>query len=85
SSVINYTNNYTGDSMIEGKIKKWGNSFGLLIPKNEFEKLNIGENQRVVVEIIKKENPLKELFGAGKSSPITKEEFLETRRLLEGD
>jgi antitoxin component of MazEF toxin-antitoxin module len=69
--------------MIVGKIKKWGNSFGLLIPKNELKEMNIGENQEVIVEITKKENPLKELFGFGKKNRITKEEFLETRKMLE--
>lgn len=69
--------------MIVGKIKKWGNSFGLLIPKNELKKMNIGENQEVIAEITKKENPLKELFGFGKKNRITKEEFLETRKILE--
>lgn len=29
-------------------------------------------------------NPLKELFGFGRNNKITKEEFLETRKLLEG-
>jgi hypothetical protein len=71
--------------MIEGKIKKWGNSFGLLIPKDEMQKLNLDENLEVVVDIIKKENPLRELFGAGKNDRITKEEFLGTRKLLEGE
>lgn len=69
--------------MIVGKIKKWGNSFGLLIPKKELRKMNIGENEEVMAEITKKENPLKELFGFGKKNRITKEEFLETRKMLE--
>jgi len=34
-------------------------------------------------EIIKKDNPLKELFGFGKKNKITRQEFLETRHLLE--
>lgn len=70
--------------MLIGKIKKWGNSFGLLIPKEEALNLNLKENQEVVVEIIKKENPLKELFGSGRNSKISKEEFLANRKLLEG-
>ncbi len=69
--------------MIVGKIKKWGNSFGLLIPKEELRRMNLGENQEVVAEITKKENPLKELFGFGKKNRITREEFLETRKMLE--
>lgn len=69
--------------MIVGKIKKWGNSIGLLIPKEEAVSLNLKENQEVSVEITKKENPLKELFGFGRNNKITKEDVSETRRLLE--
>ena len=69
--------------MITCKTKKWGNSLGLLIPKDEVEYLNLKENQQVVVEIVKTENPLKELFGFGKEKKITREDFLETRTLLE--
>ncbi|MFT4303597.1 MAG: hypothetical protein ACMXYG_03460 [Candidatus Woesearchaeota archaeon] len=58
--------------MISTKIRKWGNSYGLLIPKDEFIKLNISENQEVLVNITKKENPLKELFGFNKSHNISK-------------
>ena len=69
--------------MITCKTKKWGNSLGLLIPKDEVENLDLKEDQQIVVEIIKTKNPLKELFGQFKSDPITKEDFLETRKLLE--
>jgi len=53
--------------MIAAKIKKWGNSYGILIPKNELQKMNLGENQEVIVDISKKENPLKEMFGFAKN------------------
>ena len=69
--------------MIASKIKKWGNSFGVLIPKSELEKRHLGENQEVIIEITKKGSPLKELFGFGKKNKITKESFLETRKMLE--
>ena len=69
--------------MIAAKTRKWGNSLGIIIPREEVENLHLKENQTVIVEITKKENPLKELFGFGKDDKITKEDFLETRRLLE--
>ena len=69
--------------MITAKVRKWGNSLGLLIPKGEAEMLNLHENQDVVVDIVGTEKPLKELFGFSKISKITKEEFIETRKLLE--
>lgn len=69
--------------MITAKIKRWGNSIGVLIPKKEALSLNLNEDEEVVLEISKKENPLKELFGAGKTNKITKKEFIENRRMLE--
>lgn len=68
--------------MIIGKIRKWGNSLAFLIPKEEAKKLNLKENEEVVADIVSKENPLKELFGAFKNK-ITKEEFLRDRKELE--
>lgn len=67
---------------IVAKTRKWGNSIGVVLPKREVERLNIQEDERVVLEI-KKQNPLRELFGAGKDDPITREEFREFRRGLE--
>ena len=69
--------------MIIAKTRKWGNSLGIVIPKEEAESLRLRENEEVVVEIAKKDNPLKELFGFAKQNKITREEFLRTRKLLE--
>ncbi len=69
--------------MIVGKIKKLGNSMGLIIPKHEIESLNLKENQEVIVEITHKSNPLKEMFGFAKDKKITRKEFLENRKSLE--
>ena len=68
--------------MIQCKIKKWGNSIGILIPKEEAKILNLSEGQEVAIEITKKENPLKELFGFGKrmGKSITQKEFSKLRR-----
>lgn len=65
------------------KTKKWGNSIGLLIPRQEAVRLNLQENRDVVVDIIEKDNPFKELFGSGKQKKITRQEFLKTRKFLE--
>lgn len=69
--------------MLIGKIRKWGNSIALLIPKDEAISLNLRENQEVAVEITKKDNPLKELFGFGRKDKITRKEFLEARKSYE--
>lgn len=71
--------------MIVCKIKKWGNSMGVLIPKNDAAQLQLKEGQEVAIEITKTENPLKELFGVGKrmGKLITQKEFLKFRRGFE--
>jgi len=69
--------------MIVCKTKKWGNSLGLLIPKKEAVSLGLRDGQEVAVELTKKTNPLRELFGFGKTHVITKQDFSKTRRLLE--
>lgn len=69
--------------MIIGKIRKWGNSMALLIPKDEAISLNLSEGREVAVEITKKDNPLKELFGFGAKNKITRKEFLEGRKAIE--
>jgi len=65
--------------MIAAKTRKWGNSLGIIIPKEEVENLKLRENQTVIVEITKKENPLKELFGFGKLKKPTEELLKEIR------
>ena len=65
------------------KTKKWGNSIGLLVPKQEARKLNLQEKREVAVDIIVKDNPFQELFGFGNRKKITREDFLEIRKLLE--
>ena len=67
--------------MIVGKIKRWGNSVGLLIQKEDAKKLGLKENDEVAAEITKKTNVLKELFGAGKFSKPTEEILKESRKL----
>lgn len=69
----------------EGKVLKWGNSFGIRINKDVVEKLKLNEHETVELEIKKRDNPLKELFGSMKGNPITREEFLKNRKEIEGD
>ena len=42
--------------------RKWGNSIGITLPKNE----DIKENEKVHVLILKQKTVLKETFGLGK-------------------
>ena len=47
----------------ETKIKKWGNSFGLVVPKKEIEEDNIKENEVLHVIAIRKNKGIKRTFG----------------------
>ena len=48
---------------IEVQTKKWGNSIGIIIPRNVVEKEKIKENQKIIVNIIKKAD-LSDIFGS---------------------
>lgn len=72
---------------VTGRIRQWGNSLGLRLSKADLSELNIGVDDEVVVEIRKKENPLKELFGFAKKhnlKPITHTSIRRARKELEG-
>ncbi len=64
---------------IEVKTKKWGNSIGLIIPGETIEKLNIKPEERIIIEIEKKKNVLRELFGTMKSKKTARQMLNETR------
>jgi len=54
-------------TVIEAKVKKWGNSFGVVIPIEVIEKEKIKENQDISVIILKdSRKAFKETFGMGK-------------------
>jgi antitoxin component of MazEF toxin-antitoxin module len=64
---------------IETITKRWGNSIGVVIPNNAVDKLGIKPNESVIIEITKKENVLKELFGSIKMKKSTEQIIKETR------
>ncbi len=49
--------------MVYVKIKKWGNSFGITLPVDIIKNKGIVENEIIEIEIKKKNEPLKRLFG----------------------
>ncbi|MBS3075663.1 AbrB/MazE/SpoVT family DNA-binding domain-containing protein [Candidatus Pacearchaeota archaeon] len=62
--------------------RKWGNSIGVILPKEIIEKENIKENMRIDILISKNSNVLNETFGMlkgklKKSSQQMKEELKE--------
>ncbi|MBI3052262.1 AbrB/MazE/SpoVT family DNA-binding domain-containing protein [Candidatus Woesearchaeota archaeon] len=46
-----------------GRIRAWGNSFGIVLPKDELKAENLGVNDEVEIIVKRKENPLRAAFG----------------------
>jgi len=54
-------------TLIETKVKRWGNSLGIIIPSQTVEKRKIKENDRINVIIVNDSaKALSETFGIGK-------------------
>ena len=58
---------------VEAKVRKWGRSFGVVVPMDKIKKENFSENEEVNVLISKKKNPIKETFGTAKFKRPIKE------------
>ncbi len=69
---------------VEVKTRQWGNSIGIVIPVEAIERLNIRPDEEIIIEIQKKGNVLKELFGTLKFQKSTKEILKEVRKDLKG-
>jgi antitoxin component of MazEF toxin-antitoxin module len=65
--------------MIIARTRKWGNSIGVILPKNELDRLKIGADEEISIEVKRKENPLKDLYEA-KLPKITRKEFEKIRK-----
>ncbi len=52
---------------IKSKLRRWGNSFGIVVPRSAIkEDARIRENEEVVVMIMKNKPNLRKFFGAHK-------------------
>ena len=65
---------------VETKVRKWGRSFGVVIPKEKVIEEGIKENETVNLLIGKKKNVLKEVFGTFKFKRTTQEILEESDR-----
>ena len=65
---------------VEAKVRKWGRSFGIVIPKDKIKKEGIRENETVRLLIGKKTNVLRETFGTMKLKRSTQEILDESDR-----
>ena len=57
----------------EAQLKRWGRSFGIIIPMEKVKEADLSENEIIEIIITKKKNPLKETFGKLKFKKSTKE------------
>ena len=65
---------------VEAKVRKWGRSFGVVIPKEKIIEEGIKENENVTLLIGKKTNVLRETFGTFKFKRSTQEILDESDR-----
>lgn len=65
------------------KTKKWGNSVGLVLPAEFVKQQHIHPGEELVIELKKKQNVLKELFGALPFKKSTEQLLKETRKELD--
>jgi antitoxin component of MazEF toxin-antitoxin module len=64
---------------IEVKTKKWGNSIGVVIPIEIIERFNIKPEEEIIIEIEKKNNVLKDMFGKARFKKSAKKMIKEFR------
>ncbi len=69
----------------EVKTRTWGNSLGIVIPRNLVEELGIVSGEEVLVEVNKKGVVLKDLFGSVLLKRKTSNILKDVRRELEGE
>ena len=65
---------------VETKVRKWGRSFGVVIPKEKIKEEGIKENETITLLIGRKTNVLKETFGTLKFKRTTQEILDESDR-----
>jgi antitoxin component of MazEF toxin-antitoxin module len=54
-------------------VKKWGNSYGIILPIKIVKTQHLDENDVINIEIKKKVRPIEELFGMGKLKKSTQQ------------
>ena len=70
---------------VEAKVRKWGRSFGVVIPKEKIKEEGIKENETVRLLIAKRTNVLKETFGTLKFKKSTDDMMREIDKELWGE
>ena len=65
---------------VKSKVRQWGRSLGIVLPKEEIKIEGIEKDDLVTVLISKKKNPLKETFGTLRIRKSTDEILKESDR-----
>jgi len=65
---------------VEAKVREWGRSLGVVLPKEETKGEGIKENDTVVMLIVKKTDVLKQTFGTLKFDKATEEILKESNK-----
>jgi antitoxin component of MazEF toxin-antitoxin module len=68
---------------IDTKLKAWGNSIGIIIPKYKLKNENLDVDDEVEVILKKKRNVVKETFGTYKFSKSTDKLMKEINEALD--
>jgi len=68
--------------MIACKTKRWGNSVGIILPKEVVREKNIKPEEEILLDIVEKRTVLRELFGALRFKKSTPALLSESRKSL---
>lgn len=69
---------------IQTRLRRWGNSFGIVVPVETLQQKNLSEGEEVIVEIEKK-NSMNKIFGSLKNWKINSQKVKDEIREEEND
>lgn len=65
---------------IKSKLRRWGNSFGIVVPQKAVEEENAKEGDEVTILMRKNKPDLRKMFGALKGWKIDSQKFKDEIR-----
>ncbi len=65
---------------VEAKLKRWGRSFGIIVPMDAVKEADLSENEQLEITVTKKRNPFLETFGVLKRSKKSTKQMLKELR-----
>lgn len=69
---------------IQVRVKKWGNSLGIVLPSEFVDKERLKENERISINVIK-EVDLSDIFGSLKGLKLDTQKFKDEMRKEEAE